>query len=96
MAPRFVVQPFPYSPPNASVVPPKSCQQCRFLASLPPPDPLTQEMLWAPVWWCRRASALVVLMVRGTWIETSSFLPPRGGRCRHHAWGGGSLRSSCG
>ena len=45
-----------------------------FLGLPAPPDPLTQEMLWAPVWWCRRASALVVLMVRGTWIETS-FLP---------------------
>ena len=75
VAPRFVVQPFPSSPPNASVVPPKSYQQCQFLASLSP-DPLTWETPWAPVWWCRQASALVALTVWGTWIEASSFLPP--------------------
>ena len=51
MAPRFVVQPFPYSPPNASVVPPKSCQQCRFLASLPPQlSPQLPPSLCLPLW----------------------------------------------
>lgn len=87
VASRFMVQPFLLhlqcqrdAPQELSVMP---------VLGLPAPDPWTREMPWAPVWRCRQASASVALTVRGTCIK-ASFVPLRGGCCRHHARGAGA------
>ena len=94
VAPRFMVQPFLLHPQCQRDAPQEL--SAMPVLGLPAPDPRTQEMPWAPVWRCRRVSASVALTVRGTCIEAPSFVPPRGGRCRHHARGGRSPCSSYG